>query len=118
VTKELWYTMCNFACTRCFGWGLPCVMMVPLVDYLNHLPVDTTVGMFNVHQCKNTKTNYEVVGLTNLDPEMEFKVRGSKVEDIKSREVLVAEIRAKFLKEIYQHPLNIWEQGYESSDCQ
>jgi hypothetical protein len=93
-------------------------MMVPLVDYLNHLPVDTTVGMFNVHQCKNTKTNYEVVGLTNLDPEMEFKVRGSKVEDIKSREVLVAEIRAKFLKEIYQHPLNIWEQGYESSDCQ
>lgn len=92
-------------------------MMVPLVDYLNHLPVDTTVGMFNLMKTKDSKTNYEVVGLTNLDPEMEFRVKGVKVEGTKSREVLIAEIRAKFLKEIYKNPLNIWEQGYESSDC-
>lgn len=53
-------------------------MMVPLVDYLNHLPIDTNVNMFNLQHSKDLKTNYEVIGLSNLDPEMEFKIKGKK----------------------------------------
>jgi len=40
-TKELFEKMYNFACTRCFGWTLPSTMMVPLADFMNHLPLDT-----------------------------------------------------------------------------
>jgi len=41
VTKDVFFLMYNFACTRCFGWTLPATMMVPMADFVNHLPVDT-----------------------------------------------------------------------------
>ena len=49
-SKQLFLLMYNFSCTRCFGYGLPDTMMVPLVDYLNHLPIDTQFGVY----CSNT----------------------------------------------------------------
>lgn len=33
LTKEIWVEMLNYSCTRCFGWTLPCTMMVPLADF-------------------------------------------------------------------------------------
>ena len=44
--------MYNFACTRCFGWSMPDTMMVPLADYMNHLPVDTQFGVYSKEQHK------------------------------------------------------------------
>jgi len=28
--------------TRCFGWGLPCTMMAPFADTINHHNVDSS----------------------------------------------------------------------------
>lgn len=72
--------MYNFVCTRCFGWGLPSLMMVPLVDYLNHLPVDTIVSMYNLYHSKEKNTDFRMLFkkefIESLDPELEIKVRG------------------------------------------
>jgi len=80
ATKEIWFEMYNFVCTRCFGWGLPCVMMVPMVDFLNHLPVDTQVSMFNLQHSKDKNTDYRIVFkkefIEQLDPESDIKIRG------------------------------------------
>ena len=46
-TKELFLRMYNFACTRCFGWTLPSTMMVPLADFMNHAPVDTSYDVYS-----------------------------------------------------------------------
>lgn len=105
ATRDLWQQMYNFVCTRCFGWGIPCVMMVPMVDYLNHLPVDTSVSMFNLDHSKNRKTDYRMLFkqefIESLDPEMEMKVKGQPVVAAVRREVEVRKIKDKFLKEMY-----------------
>ena len=46
-TKELFLRMYNYACTRCFGWTLPSTMMVPLADFMNHLPIDTSYDVYS-----------------------------------------------------------------------
>ena len=90
TTKELWYLMYNFVCTRCFGWGLPCIMMVPMVDYLNHLPIDTNVSMFNLEHSKDRTTNYSMLFkkdfVEKVDDETEFKIKGAPQEKKKPRE--------------------------------
>jgi len=55
LTKELFVKYYNLACTRCFGWNLPDTMMVPLADFLNHLPIDTQFGVYSkrTHQIKS-----------------------------------------------------------------
>ena len=55
LTKEVFYKYYNLACTRCFGWNLPDTMMVPLADFLNHLPIDTQFGVYSkrTHQIKS-----------------------------------------------------------------
>ena len=54
LTKELFMHFYNLACTRCFGWSLPDTMMVPLADFMNHLPIDTQFGVYSKrsHQIK------------------------------------------------------------------
>lgn len=82
TTKDLFLKMYNFVCTRCFGWGLPCVMMVPMVDYLNHMPVDTTIGLFNLKhtQSDQNKTDFSLLFkkefLDDVDPATEVKIKG------------------------------------------
>ena len=34
--EELYKKCASFICTRCFGWGLPTTMLVPIADMLNH----------------------------------------------------------------------------------
>ena len=51
-TKEIFLRMYNFACTRCFGWTLPSTMMVPLADFMNHLPIDTSYDVYSKHEHK------------------------------------------------------------------
>ena len=34
--KGMYLWACSFLYTRCFGWGLPSTMVVPLADCLNH----------------------------------------------------------------------------------
>ena len=46
-TKEQWLRMYNYACTRCFGWTLPSTMMVPLADFMNHLPIDNEYDVYS-----------------------------------------------------------------------
>lgn len=43
----MWKESYNLACTRCFGWTVPSTMMVPMADFMNHLPVDTTFDVFS-----------------------------------------------------------------------
>ena len=31
--------------TRCFGWSLPCTMVVPFADFINHHNVDSSYEM-------------------------------------------------------------------------
>ena len=56
VTKDLFVRMYNYACTRCFGWTLPSTMMVPLADFMNHLPIDTNYDVYskNSHEVKQS----------------------------------------------------------------
>lgn len=46
----------NYACTRCFGWTLPNTMMVPLADFMNHLPIDTSYNVYSksCHEAKQS----------------------------------------------------------------
>ena len=56
MTKDLFVRMYNYACTRCFGWTLPSTMMVPLADFMNHLPIDTNYDVYskNSHEVKQS----------------------------------------------------------------
>ena len=36
VSKDLYLWALGFVQSRAFGWGLPCAMLVPLADCLNH----------------------------------------------------------------------------------
>ena len=55
-TRESFLRFYNFACTRCFGWSLPSTMMVPLADFMNHLPIDTSYDVYSKqsHEVKKT----------------------------------------------------------------
>ena len=33
--------------TRCFGWSLPCTMVVPFADFINHHNVDSSYELVN-----------------------------------------------------------------------
>jgi len=46
-TRELFERFYNYACTRCFGWTLPSTMMVPLSDFMNHLPIDSSYDVYS-----------------------------------------------------------------------
>jgi len=46
-TRELFEKFYNYACTRCFGWTLPSTMMVPLADFMNHLPIDNEYNVYS-----------------------------------------------------------------------
>ena len=54
-------------------------MMVPMVDYLNHLPVDTIVSMYNLYHSKEQNTDFRMLFkkefIETLDPVLEMKVR-------------------------------------------
>lgn len=55
-TKELFLRLYNYACTRCFGWTLPSTMMVPMADFMNHLPIDTSYDVYSkvTHEVRQT----------------------------------------------------------------
>ena len=96
-TKELFLKMYNYACTRCFGWTLPSTMMVPLADFMNHLPIDTDYDVYSkrTHSVKQSvnsektvssstgskKTNYSAIYVKefaedSLDPHTKASIRG------------------------------------------
>lgn len=47
-------------------------MMVPFVDFLNHLPVDTHVSVFNLQNCIDKNTDFRMLlnkqQMDKLDP--------------------------------------------------
>ena len=43
--RELYIRAFDSVVTRCFGWGLPCTMMVPFADCINHHNVDSSYEM-------------------------------------------------------------------------
>ncbi len=47
VTRELFVFVYSNVVTRCFGWSLPCTMLVPVADSLNHASVDASNEMIN-----------------------------------------------------------------------
>ena len=96
-TKELFLRMYNFACTRCFGWTLPSTMMVPLADFMNHAPVDTSYDVYSKqeHAVKqsvnsektqstfvpNKKTDYSAIykkefAEDSIDPHYQALIKG------------------------------------------
>ncbi len=47
VTKKMFDFVYSNVVTRCFGWSLPCTMMVPIGDCLNHADIDASNEMIN-----------------------------------------------------------------------
>lgn len=72
-TQELFMKMYNYACTRCFGWTLPSTMMVPLADFMNHLPIDNDYNVYS-------KMSHSVMQSVNSEKTASSK-RGSKKTD-------------------------------------
>lgn len=48
VSKDLFTFVYGNVVTRCFGWNMPCTMMIPVADSLNHAPVDCSNEMCDV----------------------------------------------------------------------
>eukprot|EP00826_Nyctotherus_ovalis_P063704 TRINITY_DN9344_c0_g1_i7.p1 TRINITY_DN9344_c0_g1~~TRINITY_DN9344_c0_g1_i7.p1 ORF type:complete len:237 (-),score=45.03 TRINITY_DN9344_c0_g1_i7:936-1646(-) len=48
VTKELFIFAYGNVVMRCFGWSLPCTMLIPMADALNHSPIDTSNEMVDI----------------------------------------------------------------------
>lgn len=65
-------------------------MMVPMADFMNHLPIDTSNDCFN-KDFPNRKVNvdhsslYPKEFLENLDPESELIIRGAPSKSDKVR---------------------------------
>ncbi len=47
VTKKMFMFAYANVVTRCFGWSLPCTMLIPVADLLNHAPIDAGNEMYN-----------------------------------------------------------------------
>lgn len=116
--KESFLRMYNYACTRCFGWTLPSTMMVPLADFMNHLPIDTSYDVYSKrsHEVKqsvnsekthssfvpNKKTDYSAIYVKefkedSLDPHFQALIKGKFGAKRKAprvlRETIIQEIR-------------------------
>ena len=47
VHKDLFVFVYGNVVTRCFGWSLPCTMMIPVADSMNHWSVDGSNEVFD-----------------------------------------------------------------------
>lgn len=56
VTKELFMFAYGNVVMRCFGWSLPCTMLIPMADALNHSAIDTSNEMVDL-QLHEAATN-------------------------------------------------------------
>ena len=48
ITKDLFIFAYGNVVMRCFGWSLPCTMLIPMADALNHKPIDTSNEMIDL----------------------------------------------------------------------
>jgi hypothetical protein len=58
-TEALFKKISSIVTTRCFGWSLPCVMVVPFADCLNHSNCNATNEMFDRVLHFNTQDDHE-----------------------------------------------------------
>ena len=79
-------------------------MMVPFVDFMNHLTVDTTVDVWNLQHSKSSKrTNYSLMYspdyIKSLEPEFSLKITGAVVDETPTtvRSQKLAEIKQRFV---------------------
>lgn len=87
ATKELFLWASGFANSRCFGWGLPDTMLVPLADCFNH-SIDTKVycDIFekNLHMQMNKiylySHNWDNNDEDNDDPDKIYDKTSSKIK--------------------------------------
>lgn len=94
---------------------------------MNHLPVDTSFDVFNRHFTnKSVNVDYSSIFtahfLSDLDPEMEFKIRGCPVgAGGMLREESISLIRTKVMQSLVQgfsfnDSFSLWDSGYKSTD--
>ena len=87
-TDYIW--ACQFATTRCFGWHLPCTMLIPMVDLVNHDHVnDCDTEILNVRYEKELDREFlksidyrkliKRYDLTYMIPEQKFSQGIKKV---------------------------------------
>ena len=118
--------MYNLACTRCFGWT-PSTMMVPMADFMNHLPVDTSFDVFNRDfPNKSVNVDYSSIFtshfLADLDPEFELKIRGCPIKSGGMlREESISLIRTQIMQSLingfsFNDKFALWDSGYKSTD--
>lgn len=48
ISKEMFVFVYGNVVTRCFGWSLPCTMMVPFADSVNHSSIDGDNELFDI----------------------------------------------------------------------
>ena len=68
ITKELFIFAYANVITRCFGWSLPCTMMVPMADAFNHSTVDASNELYdlNIHE-QPLKQSYATKNKMTID---------------------------------------------------
>ena len=73
ITKQHWLNAYNLVVTRCFGWGLPSTMMVPLADAFNHTCCDVQFDVYSRNNPNlNSKINFtKVLGEDAIKGELE-----------------------------------------------
>ena len=47
ITKSLYIFVSGNVMTRCFGYTLPCTMMIPFADNINHSTIDSFTELFD-----------------------------------------------------------------------
>ena len=87
ITKEIYMWALGFMHTRTFGWGLPCTMMVPLADCVNHsndAPISFNLLEKNLHKSMNKiymyKHNFDKIDEENNDEDKIYDKSNPKIK--------------------------------------
>lgn len=84
VSKELFTFAYANVVTRCFGWGLPCTMLIPVADALNHSSVDSSNEMFDLKLHTEEAKSYATKSKMKIDYSDITKLKAESAVVVKS----------------------------------
>ena len=110
ITKELYNWAYKTVYTRCYGWGLPSTMLIPLADCINHNIVNTSYNFIEKKDIENINNN-------------EYK---SKIKSIRKLNFLDLNLpsnspmktTSKICELLDNKDKMIWEDSYQSESDQ
>jgi len=131
INKDLFKFVYGNVVTRCFGWSMPCTMLIPVADILNHAPIDCGNEMFDtklhtlVAKEEGKKSRDAILYRTKAKMALDFsdltkthtKTEGAKtlVKELKIEDDIV-EICKDFKDfTLNKSPYNIWNMYHSLS---